>query len=161
MTRIGSLFTMFTHLITIKTDFFIGVVHILQDQKILNQASKAALKLLVELCPWGKNRIKLVEAGAVSVLIELLLDTSELRACELVLIVLNQLCSCVEGFSATDRVLEEMLQVGVVSKLCLVLQVDNSLKAKDRAKEILKLHSRVWKNSSCIPPPLLSSYPTC
>ncbi|XP_059625485.1 E3 ubiquitin-protein ligase PUB23-like [Cornus florida] len=187
------------HLITIKPDFFFGVVHILQDQKILNQASKAALKLLVELCPWGRNRIKAVQAGAVSVLIELLLDTSEMRACELVLIVLNQLCSCAEGraellkhgaglavvskkilrvshtgtdravrilssisrFSATDRVLEEMLQAGVVSKLCLVLQVDCSLKAKDRAKEILKLHSRVWKNSSCIPPHLLSSYPTC
>ncbi|XP_059635290.1 E3 ubiquitin-protein ligase PUB23-like [Cornus florida] len=187
------------HLVTIKPHFFVGVLHILQDQKMLNQASKAALKLLVELCPWGRNRIKAVQAGAVSVLIELLLDTSEMRACELVLIVLNQLCSCAEGraellkhaaglavlskkilrvshagtdravrilssisrFSATDRVLEEMLQVGVVSKLCLVLQVDSSLKANERAKEILKLHSRVWKNSSCIPPHLLSSYPTC
>jgi hypothetical protein len=155
------------------------------------------LKLLVELCPWGRNRIKAVEGGATVVLIELLIEASERRVCELLLVVLDQLCGCAEGraellkhgaglavvsqkilrvshmatdravrilslvcrFSATSRVLQEMLQVGVVSKLCLVLQVDSSLKSKERAREILKLHSKVWKNSSCIPSHLLSSYP--
>ncbi|KAA8549971.1 hypothetical protein F0562_001672 [Nyssa sinensis] len=184
-------------LIGAKPEFFIEVVKILRDS-ISQQASKAALKLLVELSPWGRNRIKAVEGGAVSVLIELLLETSERRACELILIVLDQLCGSAEGraellkhgaglaiiskkiirvshvasdravrilssisrFSATSRVLQEMLQVGVVSKLCLVLQVDSSVKTKERAKEILKLHSRVWKNSSCVPPHLLSSYPS-
>jgi hypothetical protein len=118
--------------------------------------------------------------------------------CELLLVVLYQLCGCTEGraelwkhaaglavlskkilrvshmatdramrilssvcrFSATSRVLQEMLQVGVVSKLCLVLQVESSLKTKERARGILKLHSRVWKNSSCIPARLLPSYPS-
>ncbi|KAK9279923.1 hypothetical protein L1049_013607 [Liquidambar formosana] len=184
-------------LITVQTEFFMEIVHVLRDQ-ISYQSFKAALKLLIELCPWGRNRIKAVDAGAVPVLIELLLDTPDKRACELILCVLDQLCGCAEGraellmhgaglsvvskkilrvshvasdravkilssisrFSATSRVLNEMLQVGVVSKLCLVLQVDCGHKTKERSKEILKLHSRVWKNSPCIPAHLLSSYPS-
>lgn len=184
-------------LITVKTELFVEVVNVLRDQ-ISQQASKAALKLLIELCPWGRNRIKAVEGGAVSVLVELLLNSSEKRFCELALVALDQLCGCAEGraellkhgagvavvskkilrvshvaseravrilssvcrFSATARVLQEMLVVGVVAKLCLVLQVEGSLKTKERAKEILKLHSRVWKNSNCIPNHLLSFYPS-
>ncbi|KAK2640853.1 hypothetical protein Ddye_022616 [Dipteronia dyeriana] len=180
-----------------KLEFFTEIVKVLRAQ-ISQQASKAALKLLMELCPWGRNRIKAVEGGAVSALIDLLLDVTEKRACELILNVLDQLCRCAEGraellkhgaglaivskkilrvshmvsdravrilssvcrFSATPRVLQEMLQVGVVSKLCLVLQVDASFKTKEKAKEILKLHSRVWRGSSCIPTHLLSAYPS-
>ncbi|KAI4334174.1 hypothetical protein L6164_018895 [Bauhinia variegata] len=184
-------------LINVRTQLFVEITKVLRDQ-ISHQASKAALKLLVELCPWGRNRIKAVEGGAVLRLIELLLDSSERRACELVLIALDQLCGCAEGraellkhgagvaivskkilrvshvgsdrairilssicrYSATSRVLQEMLLLGAVSKLCLVLQVDGNCKTKERAKEMLKLHSRVWKNSPCIPLPLLSSYPS-
>lgn len=183
------------YLIGSKPEIYKQVVRILSD-KISQQATKTALKLLVELCPWGRNRIKAVENSAVSALIELLLETEERRICELVLIVLDQLCGCAEGraellghgaglaivskkilrvsnvaseravrvicsitkHSANSRVLNEMMQVGVVSKLCLVLQVESSHKTKERAKEILRLHSRVWKDSSCIPPHLLSSY---
>ncbi|CAI9785836.1 unnamed protein product [Fraxinus pennsylvanica] len=82
----------------VKHEFFIEIVQILHD-KISQQASKAALKLLVELCPWGINRIKAVESGLVSALIELLLDTSERRACELILTVLEKLCGCPEGLA--------------------------------------------------------------
>ncbi|MBA0800382.1 hypothetical protein Gohar_010817 [Gossypium harknessii] len=185
------------HLISLTPDFFTEIVHALRDQ-ISQQASKAALKLLVELCPWGRNRIKAVEGGAVFVLIELLLESSDKRASELAMVVLDQLCGCAEGraeflnhgaglamvskkifrvshvvsgravrilssicrFSATSRVLQEMMQVGVVAKLCLVLQLDSSYKTKEKAREMLKLHSRVWRNHSCIPSHLLSSYPS-
>ncbi|KAJ9189404.1 hypothetical protein P3X46_000700 [Hevea brasiliensis] len=184
-------------LINIRPHIFTEIVQVLRDQ-ISQQASKLVLKLLVEVCPWGRNRIKAVEGGAISVLIELLLEISDKRACELILIVLDLLCGCAEGraellkhgaglaivskkilrvshvasdravrilrsisrFSATSRVLQEMLQVGVVAKLCLVLQVDISFKSRERAREILKLHSRVWKNSPCIPAHLMSSYPS-
>ncbi|XP_062082440.1 E3 ubiquitin-protein ligase PUB23-like [Humulus lupulus] len=184
-------------IMSIGSELFKEVVSVLRDQ-ISQQASKASLKLLMEICPWGRNRIKAVEGGVVSVLIEMLLDTPEKRVCELTLVVLDQLCSCAEGraellrhgagiavvskkilrvshvasdravrilssvcrFSATSRVLQEMLQVGIVAKLCLVLQVESSLKTKEKAKEILKLHSRVWKSSKCIPSNLLSSYPS-
>ncbi|KAK6776555.1 hypothetical protein RDI58_027556 [Solanum bulbocastanum] len=186
-------------LIGIQPVYIKGIVCILND-KISQQATKVALKLLVELCPWGRNKIKAVENGAVFALIELLLDTNERRVCELILTALDHLCTCADGRSellrhgggiaivskkilrvshlASDRgvrilysiskflatcystkVLQEMLQVGVVSKLCLVLQVDVSPKTKEKTKEILRLHSRVWRDSSCIPLHLLSSYP--
>ncbi|KAH1067057.1 hypothetical protein J1N35_032044 [Gossypium stocksii] len=186
-----------TQLINVKSELFAQLVRALSDE-ISQQATKAALKLLVELCPWGRNRIKAVEGGAVFVLIELLLGTSETRASELALIVLGHLCGCAEGraellkhgaglaivskkifrvshgasniavriissiskFSATSRVLQEMLEVGVVRKLILVVKVDSNSKRKARAREMLKLHSRVWRNPACIPCDLLSSYPS-
>ncbi|KAJ6963954.1 hypothetical protein NC652_002291 [Populus alba x Populus x berolinensis] len=168
-----------THLISIRPEMFVEIVRVLDDE-ISQQASKAALKLLF------------------SVLIELLLDTSDRRACELILAVLELLCGCADGraellkhgaglavvskkilrvshvasdkavrilcsicrFSATSRVLQEMLQVGAVAKLCVLLQVDSSLKSKERARAILKVHSKVWRSSACIPAYLMSSYPS-
>lgn len=184
--------------ISLQAQFFVELVQILKDQ-ISQKVSKATLKLLANVCPWGRNRIKAVEGGAVSALIDTLLNTSEKRVCEMVLIVLDQLCQCAEGRSellkhgaglavvskkilrvsqvASERgvrillsvskfagsstsVVQEMLQLGVVAKLCLVLQVDCGSKTKERAKEILKLHARAWKNSPCIPMNLVSSYPS-
>ncbi|RVW73225.1 E3 ubiquitin-protein ligase PUB23 [Vitis vinifera] len=148
-------------LIALKPEFFVEAVQVLQDH-ISHQATKATLKLLIEVCPWGRNKVKAVEAGAVSILTELLLASSEKRACEMILTVLDQLCGCAEGraellkhaagmaivskkilrvshvaseravkilysiskFSATPSVLQEMSQLGVVAKLCLVVQVD-------------------------------------
>ncbi|RWR85261.1 E3 ubiquitin-protein ligase PUB23 [Cinnamomum micranthum f. kanehirae] len=185
------------HLLGLKVEVLQVIVDILRDQ-ISHQATKAALEILIEVCPWGRNRIKAARAGAVSVLIELLLDTDERRACEMILVVLDQLCKCAEGraelvshnagiaivtkkilrvspvaseravrilhsiatFSANSTVIQEMLQVGVVSKLCFVLQVDCEMKNKLKAKEILVRHAKAWKDSPCIPLYLLSSYPS-
>ncbi|XP_058205335.1 E3 ubiquitin-protein ligase PUB23-like [Rhododendron vialii] len=184
-------------LVALKPEFFVGLVQILHDQ-ISPKASKAALQLLINVGPWGRNKLKAAEAGAVKVLVDLLLDSSEKRACEMILTALDQLCQCADGraellkhgaglavvskkilrvskvgseravrillsiskYSASPTVVQEMLQLGVVSKLCLVLQVDIGSKAKEKASEILKLHARAWKNCSCIPMGLLSSYPS-
>ncbi|GAB4859861.1 hypothetical protein Ancab_011342 [Ancistrocladus abbreviatus] len=184
-------------LISTKLELFMEIVQVLRDQ-ISYGATKISLQLLIELNPWGKNRIKAVEARAVAVLVDMLLETSERRINELALYVLVQLCDCAEGRaellnhggglaivskkifrvsngasdravkilksiakrSANARVLAEMLEVGVVAKLCLVLQIDCGLKTKERAKEILRLHSRAWKNSPCVPAHLLYSYPS-
>ncbi|XVE75860.1 hypothetical protein DITRI_Ditri12bG0125400 [Diplodiscus trichospermus] len=183
-------------LIRLRPELFIELIQVLRDQ-ISQQASKATLKLLISICPWGRNKIKAAEAGAVPVLIDLLLDSPDRRACEMMLTVLDALCGCAEGrsellrhgaglaivskkilrvsevasekavkillsiskFCATSNVLQEMLQLGVVAKLCLVLQLDCGFKTKERAREVLKLHAKVWKNSPCIPRNLLSSYP--
>ncbi|KAL5709094.1 hypothetical protein ACHQM5_019817 [Ranunculus cassubicifolius] len=185
------------HLVSLKLELFEELVRVLRDY-ISQHARKAVLQILIEICPWGRNRIKAIDAGAVPLLVELLLEKLEKRTIEMILVVLDQLCGCAEGrsellnhsagiaivskkilrvsqlaseravrilysvskFFATSSVLQEMLQVGVVSKLCLVLQVDCTVKTKDKAKEILKLHSRVWKSSPCIPSFLLSSYPS-
>ncbi|XP_073006740.1 E3 ubiquitin-protein ligase PUB23-like [Typha latifolia] len=161
------------------------------------QATKAALHVLCQLCRHGRNRVKAVEAGAVPVVVELLLVLPERRVCEMVLVVLDHLCGCAEGraelvghaagiaavskrilrvshaasesavrvlhsvatFSATPAVLHEMVQVGVVAKLCMVMQVDCGMKVKEKVLEILRLHSRVWRNSPCLAPQLKDIYP--
>ncbi|KAA8518454.1 hypothetical protein F0562_015928 [Nyssa sinensis] len=184
-------------MISLKPVFFIELVQLLHDQ-ISYKASKATLNLLINLCPWGRNRVKAVDGGAVSLLIDLLLDSSEKRVCEMMLMVLDQLCHCAEGraelmkhgaglaivskkilrvshvaseravnillsiskFSASPSVLQEMLQLGVVAKLCLVIQMDCGSKTKEKAKEVLKLHGRTWRNSPCMPMNLLSRYPS-
>ncbi|OIW05173.1 hypothetical protein TanjilG_19804 [Lupinus angustifolius] len=184
------------HLFHIRTELFMELAHILKDQ-ISHKVSKATLQTLIELCPWGRSRIKAVESGAVSILIELLLDCKERKPCEMMLVLLELLCQCAEGraellshgaglaivskkilrvstmsndravrillsvsrFSATPSVVQEMLKIGVVTKLCLMLQVDSGNKAKEKAMEILKLHGRVWRDSPCIPNNLISSYP--
>ncbi|KAJ8768006.1 hypothetical protein K2173_020946 [Erythroxylum novogranatense] len=184
-------------LVSVGREFFFEIVSVLHDQ-VSRQATKAALKLLVEICPWGRNRVKAVECGAVFVLIQILLETSEKTECELTLTVLDLLCRCADGraellqheaglaivsksilrvsdvasdravkilcsvckYSASNRVLQEMLQVGAVAKLCLVLLVDSRLRSKERARDILRLHTRAWSNSPCIPLHLMSSYPS-
>ncbi|KAK4396589.1 E3 ubiquitin-protein ligase PUB22 [Sesamum angolense] len=183
-------------LIKLQPQFFVELAQILNDQ-ICQKASKATLKLLISVCPWGRNRIKAVEAGAVPILIDLLLESSDKRACEMTLTVLDLLCQCAEGraellkhgaglaivskkilrvsqvaseravrilhsvskFSATPAVLQEMLQIGVVAKLGLVLQVDCGSRTKERAREMLKSYARAWRNSPCLPNSLISSYP--
>ncbi|KAG8376805.1 hypothetical protein BUALT_Bualt09G0102100 [Buddleja alternifolia] len=184
--------------INLRPEFFVELVQILDDQ-ICQKGLKATLKVLITVSQWGRNRFKAVEAGAVPVLIDLLLDSSsDKRACEMILVVLDLLCQCAEGradllqhgaglaivakkilrvspvaseravrilhsickFSATAAVLQEMLQIGVVAKLCLVLQVDCGLKTRERSREMLKLHSRAWSNSSCIPKNFVSLYPS-
>jgi hypothetical protein len=52
-------------LIRLETELFIELVQVLHDQ-ISQQASNAVLKLLIQLCPWGRNRVKAVNAGAVT-----------------------------------------------------------------------------------------------
>ncbi|KAF5783761.1 putative armadillo-like helical protein [Helianthus annuus] len=172
---------------SLKVKFFKELVNILKDQ-ISEKATKATLKLLISVCPWGRNRIKAVEAGIVSVLIDALLDCSEKRVIELISMVLVQVCQAADGraellkhggglavvsgmvfgvsavaseravrilysvamFSGSGRVLQEMTELGVVEKLVLVLQVDCGRKMKEKAREILKFHSRVWKKSHCV-----------
>ncbi|KAG5628663.1 hypothetical protein H5410_000380 [Solanum commersonii] len=186
-----------TLLLSLKLEFFTQVVQVLRDE-ISQKATKASLQVLVNACPFGRNRVKAaVEAGAIKVLVDLLLDSSEKRVCELMIILLDQLCQSAEGraellnhpgglaivskkilrvskvgseraikilhsiskFSSTPSVVQEMLSLGVVAKLCLVLQVDCGSKAKERAREILKFHAKAWRNSPCVPNNLSSSYP--
>lgn len=184
-------------LTSLKPEFYHATVQILKDS-ISQKASKSALHILINVSPWARNRIKAVDAGAAAVLIDLLLESTEKRTCEMLLTSLDQLCQCAEGraellnhpaglaivskkifrvshtasdravkilysisrFSATAAVVHEMLQLGVAAKLCLVTQVECGNKTKERAKEILKLHAKSWKNSPCIPMNLASSYPS-
>ncbi|CAM8880285.1 hypothetical protein QQ045_019130 [Rhodiola kirilowii] len=184
------------HLISMSHEIFIELVQILHDQ-VSPKTTKSALQLLALVSPWGRNKVKSVEAGAVSVLIDILLTTSDKRISEMVLVSLDTLCGCAEGrsdllshaaglaivskkimrvsheaseravrilhsvskYSATPAMVQEMLQIGVVAKLCLVLQVESRRKTKEKAIEILKMHSRQWRNAACIPTNLAPFYP--
>ncbi|KAL8201627.1 hypothetical protein R6Q57_010774 [Mikania cordata] len=185
-------------MMSLKPQVFIELKRVLVKQ-ISQKATKAALKLLIRVCPLGRNRIKIVEAGLVPVLVDTLLDCNEKRVIELVFMLLHQLCLCADGraellehgaglavvsnkifrvspaaseravkilhliakFSGNTSVIQDMLQLGVVGKLCFLLQVDYcGSKISEKAREILKMHAMVWKNSSCIPDNLVSSYPS-
>ncbi|KAF3484623.1 hypothetical protein F2Q69_00056674 [Brassica cretica] len=186
-------------IILLERELFNEVVQILNDQ-ISHKATTSAMQILVIICPWGRNRHKAVAAGAVSMIIELLMDetsSSERRNSEMAMVVLDMLCQCAEGraeflnhgaaiavvskkilrvsqitseravrvllsigrFCATPCLLQEMLQLGVVAKMCLVLQVSCGNKTKEKAKELLKLHARVWRESPCVPRNLYASFP--
>ncbi|RCV06709.1 hypothetical protein SEVIR_1G189000v4 [Setaria viridis] len=183
-------------LATVSAGLVQEVVRVVSD-RVSSKAVKAALHVLCRLCPWGRNRVKAVEAGAVAALVELLLDEGGRRVTELAVVAIDHLCGCAEGrselvahpaglavvskkamrvslaatestvralhavarHSPTPAVLQEMLAVGVVAKLMLVLQVDANEKARLRAKEMLKAHARVWKDSPCLQAHLKASYP--
>ncbi|EEF38265.1 E3 ubiquitin-protein ligase PUB24 [Ricinus communis] len=171
----------------LKPEFFETIVGVIRE-KITQQGINAALKVLSHACPWGRNRIMMVDAGAVFELIELEWRYPEKKTTELILGILFHLCSCADGrakflshrggiavvakrilkvspaaddravlilslickFSGTSMVLQEMLNVKAVSKLCMMLQADCAVYLKDKAREILRLHSDEWKNSPCI-----------
>ncbi|KAE8692720.1 E3 ubiquitin-protein ligase PUB22 [Hibiscus syriacus] len=183
-------------LIGLRPELFVELARVLRD-KISQQATKATLKLLVTISPWGRNKIKAAEASVVPVLIDMLLDSSQKRPCEIILTALDEVCRCAEGrtellnhgaglavvskkilrvsqvanqravrilwsiskFCGTCDVVQEMVQLGIVAKLGLVLQVECGHKTKEKAREVLKLHAKLWMNSPCIPTNLLSSYP--
>jgi hypothetical protein len=174
------------------------VVRVIRD-RISTRATKAALHALAALCPYGRTRVKIVGAGAVPALVDLLLDDPERRVCELALAALDRLCTCAEGraelvahaaglavvgkkvlrvseaateravrvlrsvarHAATPAVLQEMAQSGVVVKLCAALRSEQcGVRTKEKAHEVLKLHSRTWRSSPCLSPTFLGLYPS-
>lgn len=69
--------------------------------------------------------------------------------------------SLISKFSATDGVLQEMVRVGTIEKLMMVLQVNGRHSyQRDKAREILKRHSNVWKDIPCLDRTLLTRYPS-
>ncbi|XLU46869.1 E3 ubiquitin-protein ligase PUB24-like [Arachis ipaensis] len=173
----------------LKFEFFEKIVKVLRNGVVTQQGISGALKVLLSACAYGRNRIMMVECGAVFEMIEIEMRTPEKIITELTMSILFHLCSCASGraqflchkgsmavlterilkvsaavddraiiilsliskFSATNLVLQEMLKVGTVAKLCLVLQSDHAKYIKEKAMEIIKNHSVVWRNSPCFP----------
>ncbi|TKY67015.1 E3 ubiquitin-protein ligase PUB23 [Spatholobus suberectus] len=181
---------------SLSLEFFKEVVSVLRKRALSQQAIKSALHVLTETIPLGRNRKRIVEAGAVTELIELELEKPEKNMTELIFNLLAHLCSCADGreqflrhpagiavvskrvlrvsaatddraihvfsviakFSASKEVVREMLRVGAVSKLCMVMQADCGAYLKEKARDILRLHSKVWNNSPCIQVYLLTRH---
>jgi hypothetical protein len=85
-------------LVSLPEQVFAEVVQLIRDE-VSRAATKAALHVLVGATSWGRNRAKAVDAGAVPVLVGMLLENGgpERRACELALGALDRLCGCAEG----------------------------------------------------------------
>ncbi|OIW05891.1 hypothetical protein TanjilG_23677 [Lupinus angustifolius] len=174
---------------SLNIEFFREMVSVLRNNKSLSQqAIKSALHVLIQTCPLGINRTRIVEAGAVKELIELELEKPEKSITELIFNLLAHLCSRPDGrkqfllhaasiamiskrilsvspatddraihifaliakYPGSNEVILEMLRVGAVSKLCMVMQAACASYLKEKARDILRLHSKVWNNSPCI-----------
>ncbi|KAK7272259.1 hypothetical protein RJT34_28742 [Clitoria ternatea] len=186
-----------TALGSLKLEFFrVIVASVIKNRALSQSAIKSAMHVLIETCPLGRNRMKIVEAGAVIELVELALEKQEKSVTEGIFVLLAHLCSCADGreqflqhaagiallskrtlrvspttddralhifsmiskFSASNEVVQEMLRVGAVSKLCMVLQADCASYLKDKARGVLRLHSKAWNNSPCIQVYLLTRF---
>ncbi|KAM1116301.1 hypothetical protein TB2_006721 [Malus domestica] len=96
-------------------EFFKNIVMVLKE-KISLKAVKSALHILINACPWGRNRIKIVESGAVFRIIELELAKPEKRVTELIFNLLANLCGCADG---RDQLLKHGGGMAMVSKRIL------------------------------------------
>ncbi|XP_011008842.1 PREDICTED: E3 ubiquitin-protein ligase PUB24-like [Populus euphratica] len=115
---------------SLKVDFFKEIITRVLRKRISKQAIKSSLLVLAEVCPWGRNRMKIVEANAVFELIELELEKPEKNITELIFNILAQLCSCADG---RQQFLKHAGSIAMLSKR--VLRVSPA--TDDRAVRIL------------------------
>ncbi|OMO76993.1 hypothetical protein COLO4_25420 [Corchorus olitorius] len=80
----------------LEPEFFKQVLKIF-NSKISQQATKSALMILTDVCLWGRNKSKIVEANAIFDLIEFELQKPDKNITELIINLLAHLCSCAEG----------------------------------------------------------------
>ncbi|KAL1557572.1 E3 ubiquitin-protein ligase PUB24-like [Salvia divinorum] len=108
--------------------FFEEMVRILRLRLKLKStaAERAVLEILIRSCPAGRNRRKIVEAGAVFEAIEMELGSPERKTTELIFCLLAELCGCADG---RQQFLRHAGGVGVVAKRLLRV----SAAADDRA----------------------------
>uniref|UniRef100_A0A5B7ATW9 U-box domain-containing protein n=1 Tax=Davidia involucrata TaxID=16924 RepID=A0A5B7ATW9_DAVIN len=118
----------------LKLDFFKQTITVLR-QRISQQATKAVLQLLIKVCPWGRNRTRIVEAGTVFELIELELSNAEKKTSELIFCLLAHLCSFADGRA---QLLKHAGGIAVVAKR--ILRVSPA--TDDRALHVLWLISK-------------------
>ncbi|KAJ4839120.1 hypothetical protein Tsubulata_014931 [Turnera subulata] len=106
----------------IEAEFFESITDILKDQNT-KHGSMAALSILREVLPCGKNKELAIKGGSVPVLVELLAESSENRVCEMMLAVLEKLCRKAEGREAF--LAHPMGIAAVLSKILRVSHVGN------------------------------------
>ncbi|CAO2840912.1 unnamed protein product [Amaranthus hypochondriacus] len=123
-------------------EFLQGIIGLLTNNKIINVGpTKAALRVLLEVCKHGRNKYKIIEANTIFHLIELELELGLGEAgkykklSELIFCLLAQLCSCADGRA---QFLAHSGGIAVISKR--VLRV--SPVVDDRTIQILGLISK-------------------
>ncbi|CAI9259510.1 unnamed protein product [Lactuca saligna] len=112
-------------------DFFKQTVNIIR-KRTSPHAMKAVLRMLIDVCPWGRNRMKTVEAGAVFELVELEINGIEKNVSELLFCLLAHLCSCADGRA---QLLKHAGGIAMVAKRMFKVSPGTD----DRAVQILSL----------------------
>lgn len=114
------------------------------------RTTEVILEVLFHLCSCASGRAQLVShGGGIAVLTDRILKISG-AVDDRAVFVLSLLSNSSYG---SQMVIQDMLKLGTVSKLCMLLQTDRPAYLKDKAMEMLKSHSQVWKNSPCFPDP--------
>ncbi|BBH07559.1 hypothetical protein Prudu_019533 [Prunus dulcis] len=102
--------------------------------------------ILFHLCSCADGRAQFVShKGGIFVVSNRLLKVSP-SADDRVVLILSLICK----YSGTNMVLQEMLEVGAVYRLCTLLQVDCAPYLKDKARQILRSHYEEWKKCPCL-----------
>ncbi|KAG1360705.1 E3 ubiquitin-protein ligase PUB23-like [Cocos nucifera] len=115
---------------------FEGVVEILKDHNSSRATTMALLSILIEVLPHGRNQVRVVEAGAVTVMVELLVEeTEDRRKCETMLYLLEFVCKRAEGRAALVA-----HPAGVAAVVGKVLKVSSI--ATEKAVKVLGLVCR-------------------
>lgn len=100
-------------------EFFQQILNTLRKNSVKyvsQQATKAALHVLIDACPRGRNKLKMIELGAIFELIELELSNNEKRVTELVFSLLSHLCSLADGRA---ELLKHAAGIAIISKRIL------------------------------------------
>ncbi|KAK9063809.1 hypothetical protein SSX86_017681 [Deinandra increscens subsp. villosa] len=132
-----------------------AVFHLVELE--LGSSEKATTELtmsvLFRLCSSADGRAQLLGHAAGLALITKRIGTVSPKVDEKALMII----SLISKFSGTDGVVQEMVRVGTVEKLCNVLQVYglNSY-TRQTARDILKRHLSMWNGSPCLDVTLLT-----
>ncbi|XP_038879919.1 E3 ubiquitin-protein ligase PUB24-like [Benincasa hispida] len=118
----------------------------LELEKPAKNITELIFNLLAHLCSTADGRAELLRhAGGIAVVSKRILRVSPATTDRAI-----QILSLISKHSARKDVLLEMLRVGAVSKLCMMMQSNCEGYLKEKAREILRMHSNVWSNSPCI-----------
>ncbi|XLS50240.1 hypothetical protein HN51_010917 [Arachis hypogaea] len=126
----------------------------LELEKPEKNISEHIFNLLAHLCSCAEGReMFLKHAAAIAMVSKRILRVSSATDDRAI-----HILSVIGKYSGSSEVVLEMLRVGAVSKLCMVIQADCASYLKEKARGILRLHSKVWSDSPCIQLYLLTRY---
>ncbi|TYI32894.1 hypothetical protein ES332_A04G094100v1 [Gossypium tomentosum] len=110
------------------------------------RTTELILGILFHLCSCADGRVEFLRhKGGIAVVTKRIMRVSPAADDRAVMIL-----SLISKFSATSWVVHEMLEVGTVTKLCMLLQLDCAAYLKEKTMEILRSHSDDWLKFPCI-----------
>ncbi|PPD73506.1 hypothetical protein GOBAR_DD29563 [Gossypium barbadense] len=118
------------------------------------RTTELILGILFHLCSCADGRAEFLRhKGGIAVVTKRIMRVSPAADDRAVLIL-----SLISKFSATSWVVHEMLEVGTVTKLCMLLQLDCATYLKEKTMEILRSHSDDWLKFPCIDKTVLTRF---